>query len=253
MYFQFVILNLRFMLHNLKSLIGCNIHAIDGEIGKVDDFYFDDRSGSIRYLIVDTTNWIEGAKVLLSPVVIQQPDVLNRYITVKLTQNQIRNSPDIDTKKPVSRQNVIEFPDYYQWPIYGMSVLSAPMLNDQMAPQADSLKGNDDPHLRSAEDVEGYNISALDGEIGHVDDMIIDDETWMIHYWVVKTKNWLPGKKVLISPQWINLISWEDKKVFVDMTVDSIKKSPGYDPSKPLQMEYETELNNYYGRSRTIS
>ena len=243
------------MLYNMKSLIDNKIQAIDGEIGKLDDFYFDDRSGGIRYMVVDTANWIEGKKVLLSPVVIQKPDMANKYIMVKLTKDQIRNSPDIDTKKPVSRQHDTEFPDYYQWPIYGMSVLSTPIIaNDEITQtKNDTEKSPEDPHLRSADEVFGYGISALDGDIGHVEDMIVDDDAWTINYWVVKTKNWLPGKKVLISPQWINLISWEDEKVFVDMTVDSIKNSPEYDPSKPLQLEYEAELNNYYGRSRTNS
>jgi hypothetical protein len=107
--------------------------------------------------------------------------------------------------------------------------------------------------LRSTDEVFGYNISALDGDIGHIDDMIVDDDTWTIHFWVVKTKSFLPGKKVLISPQYINYISWEDEKVFVDMTVDSIKNSPEYDPSRPVELEYETQLNNYYGRSRMKS
>lgn len=239
------------MLYNFKSLIGCHIQAIDGEIGKLDDFYFDDRTGGIRYIVVDTANWIEGKKVLLSPVVIQRPDLSNKSIMVKLTKDQILNSPDIDTKKPVSLQQQTEFPDY-EWPIYGMSVLTTPILaNDEISQSSESIKSSsDDPHLRSADEVEDYDISALDGDIGHVEDIIVDEETWTIHFWVVKTKNWLPGKKVLISPKWINLISWEDEKVFVDMTVETIKNSPEYDPSRPFELEYETELNNYYGRSR---
>lgn len=241
------------MLYNVKSLFESKIQAIDGEIGKVDDLYFDDNSWGIRYMVVDTAKWIEGKKVLLSPVVVEKPDVANKKIIVKLTKEQIRNSPDIETRKPVSKQFETEFPDYYQWPVYGMSVLTTPIISDDQKTRENSVKYPEDPHLRSAEEVIGYNIGTLDGEVGHVEDMILDDETWSVHFWIVKTRNWLPGKRVLISPHWINKISWIDKKVFVDMTTETIKNSPEFDSSKPLQIEYESELNNYYGRTRMNS
>lgn len=237
------------MLYNLRSLLDSKIHATDGEIENLDDFYFDDRSWSIRYLVIDAGNWITDKKVLISPVVIQTPDIRNKLLTVNLTKEQIRNSPDIDTKKPVSRQHEL---NPYQWPVYGMTAIVPPLISNERISQMETKDERipDDPHLRSADEVIDYNISALDGDIGHVEDMIVDDDAWTIHFWVVKTRNWLPGKKVLISPLGINLISWEDQKVYVDMTVESIKNSPEYDPSKPLQLEYEEELNNYYGRTR---
>lgn len=234
------------MLYNMKSLVDCKINAIDGDIGKLDDFYFDDRTWAIRYLVVDTSNWTKGRQVLLSPVVIRKPDMSKKIIMVKLTKDQIKNSSDINTKKPGYRQNESEA----YWPVYGMNVLTTSFLNQETIPEKSTSKeGQSDPHLRSSEEISGYNISAVNGEIGKVEDMIVDDEAWTIHYWVVKTKTWLPGKKVLISPHWINLISWEDNKVYVDMTIESIKNSPEYDPSKPIYLEYEEELNTYYGRA----
>lgn len=228
------------MLYNLKSLVDCKIQAIDGELGKMDEFYFDDRTWVIRYMIVDTSNWISGKRVLLSPTVIQQPDMANKQILVRLTKNQIQDSPDIDTKRLVSHQTSHDFSDVDYWPAYGMATLPPPIVPViGNLPKEDS--GYTDPHLRSTDDVIGYNISALDGELGHIDDIIINDDSWTIQYWIVKTKNWLPGKKVLISPQSINDISWEDEKVYVDMTTDSIKNSPEYDPSKPIYMEHHEE------------
>jgi uncharacterized protein YrrD len=234
------------MLYNLKSLVDCKIQAIDGELGKMDEFYFDDRTWVIRYMIVDTSNWSTGKKVLLSPSVIQQPDMANKQILVQLTKNQIQDSPDIDTKKPVSRQHGGDFLDADYWPAYGMATLPPPMIPvNENRPEEET--GYTDPHLRSTDDVIGYNISALDGEMGHIDDIIIDDDSWTIQYWIVKTKNWLPGKKVLISPQSINDISGEDEKVYVDMTTDSIKNSPEYDPSKPIyQEQHEEEWHGNY-------
>lgn len=232
------------MLYNMKNIMDSSIHAIDGEIGKADDFYFDDRSWGIRYMIVDTGTWLTERKVLLSPVVINRTDNENNVIYTKLTKNQILNSPDIDTNRPVSEQH--ENSDII-FPLYGMVPVGYPVFESKNRPKE---MAPDDPHLRSADEVIGYNISALDGEIGHVEDMIIETNDWAIHFWVVKTKNWLPGKKVLISPHWVNAISWEDKKVYFDMTVESIKNSPEFDSTQPLHIEYEGELNNYYGKAR---
>jgi hypothetical protein len=72
-----------------------------------------------------------------------------------------------------------------------------------------------DSHLRSTKAVTGYHIEALDGELGHVDGFIVDDESWAIRYMEVATRNWWPGKKVLVSPAWIDRMSWEDSKVYV--------------------------------------
>jgi hypothetical protein len=104
-----------------------------------------------------------------------------------------------------------------------------------------------DPHLRSTRDVSGYDIQATDGEIGHVEDFIIEDETWMIRYLIIDTQNWWPGKKVLISPQWIERISWEESKVFVNLTCEAIKQSPEYTEAS-LTREYETALHRHYNR-----
>ena len=105
-------------------------------------------------------------------------------------------------------------------------------------------------HLRSTQEVTNYYIEANDGDIGHVDDFLVDDENWTIRYVVVDTRNWWPGKKVLISPEWIRSVSWTDSRVFVDLSRDSIKNGPEYDPSAPLSREYENRLYNHYGRSQ---
>ncbi len=237
------------MIYNIKSLIDNRIQAIDGEIGELDDIYFDDISWVVRYLVVETGNWLEGRKVLLSPVVIKKPNVSDKFVVVSLTKDQIIYSPEIDTKKPVSRQHESNLPN--QWPIYGLIPLASPyILNEEtIQNKTDPMNSSNDPHLRSADEVMEYEISALDGDIGYVEDMIIDEDTWSILFLVVKTKNWLPGKKVLISPKNINYISWEDDKVYVDMTVDSIKNNPEYDSSKPIHQQYAEELNHFFGQT----
>jgi hypothetical protein len=105
-------------------------------------------------------------------------------------------------------------------------------------------------HLRSTQEVTNYYIEANDGDIGHVHDFLVDDENWTIRYVVVDTRNWWPGKKVLVSPEWIRSVSWTDSRVYVDLLRDTIKNGPEYDPSAPLSREYENRLYNHYGRSQ---
>ena len=113
--------------------------------------------------------------------------------------------------------------------------------------------------LRSVDEVIGYNIQATDGDIGHVEEFIVDDDTWIIRWFVVDTRNWLPGRKVLVAPDWVTRTSWGDRDVHVDVTRARIKDCPEYDPGLPINRRYEQQLYDYYGRpvywedeSRTI-
>jgi hypothetical protein len=98
---------------------------------------------------------------------------------------------------------------------------------------------HDDPHLRSTRQVTGYHIHATDGEIGHVESIIVDIEKWAIGFLVVDTGNWLPGKKVLISPQWIRNVNWADAGVYLDRSREAVKDSPEFDDSKIIHLVYE--------------
>jgi hypothetical protein len=104
--------------------------------------------------------------------------------------------------------------------------------------------------LRSIQELQGYKISVLDGNIGHVEEFIADDSNWFIRYMVVDTKNWLPGRKVLIAPDWIEQVSWNDSKFYVDLPRELIKDSPEYDPAAPVNRQYEARLYDYYGRPK---
>lgn len=105
-----------------------------------------------------------------------------------------------------------------------------------------------DPHLRSFHEVTGYDIQATDGEIGHVEDFIIDNETWAIRYLIVDTQNFWPGKKVLISPRWIERVSWKESKVFINLSRETIEHSPEYTEQSLITREYETGLHQHYNR-----
>ena len=231
------------MHRNIKSLTGFTMGATDGEIGKVKEFYFDDHTWTIRYLIVETGSWLNNRKVLIAPEALLKPDWEHGIFPVNLTKEQIKNSPDIDTEQPVSRQHEIEMYEYYPWTSYwgggywGGGADPAGMLSQVYEPikqenlgensvAAHDSSGN--PNLRSTHKVKGYTIHASDGEIGDVEDFIIDDSTWKLDFLVVDTGHWFPGKKVLISPKLIKEIDWDTSTVVVNATEEEVKNSPEY-------------------------
>jgi sporulation protein YlmC with PRC-barrel domain len=244
------------MRRSLNDLAGYTVRASDGDIGTVYEFYFDDQGWTIRYLVVDTGRWLSGRKVLVSPAAFDKPDWESRTFPVNLTKEQVRNSPSIDTDKPVSRQHETELHGYYGWPIYwgnnsafsGFQASPLLIMETVDEEEAPAEEPESDTHLRSTAQVTGNHIEATNGEIGHVEDFMVDEETWAIRYLLVDTRNWLPGKKVLVSPRWIKKVSWAESKVIVDLTCDAIKNSPEFDPLKPVTLDYEGELHDYYGR-----
>ena len=239
------------MLIKANELKGYALKSLDGDIGSASGFFFDDRFWAIRYLVANTAKWLSGKKVLISPYSLDGVDSVKEKVSVLLSRKQIEDSPSIDSDKPVSRQfessynGYYDLPNYwggpYMWGSYPQPVLEQ---NQWSLPALDATDW--DSHLRSTEEVTGYNLLALDGEIGHVDDFIVDDESWAIRYLVVATKNWWPGKKVLLSPKWIQSISWDAREVVIGMSREAIKAAPEYTDHSLLTREYETGLHGYY-------
>jgi len=262
------------MLRSVNDLKGFEIIATDGEIGNVEQFYFDDERWAVRYIVVNTGNWLMGRQVLISPFSVMHVDREHRKLQVTLTKSQVEKSPNIDTHKPVSRQMEAAHSDYYGYPYYWGSPFlwgaeEYPVLASQRAvaataistsPAASTATGrsttdgvmvemrviSEDVHLRSTQEVANYHIAATDGEIGHVEDFILEDDSWTIRYLAIDTRNWLPGKKVLVSPQWISLIDWAQGKVHVNLSREGVKHSPEYDNSKLVSREYESQLYQHY-------
>lgn len=252
------------MLRKAKDLELYELRARDGKIGHVQDFFFDDQRWTVRYFVVDTGTWLNSRKVLISPVSVTQTEWNERLLAVNLTREQVENSPSVDTQQPVSREHEAALTQYYNWPAYwgaagfpdagfGMPIMPPNLGEDEAARararrEASGAAVHEDHHMRSVRAVTGHTIEATDGTIGHVDDFLLDDATWEIRYLVVDTRNWWPGKKVLIAPQWIDEVGWNEAKVYVQMTRQAIKGSPSYDPSKPLAPEYARALHDYYGQ-----
>lgn len=260
------------MLRSLRDLEKYSIHATDDDIGRVEDFYFDDSTWVIRYLIVDTSVWLPNRKVLISPISMGRPDWAKKILPVKITKQQVKDSPDIDLDKPVSRQHEMNYLGYYGYPYYwggsglwGGGAYPYSMLkgteNDRVdnSHQASSTTReqelfssdknlHEDPHLRSYKEVAGYHIEAKDGDIGHVHDMLVDERSWAIRYIVINTSNWFGGHQVLIVPEWIRHISWSEHMVDVDLTRQRVKDAPLYDSETAFSRQEEEEIYRHYGR-----
>jgi hypothetical protein len=241
------------MLIKAKTLKGCKLQSLDGMIGKVKEFYFDDHYWTVRYLVADTGDWLTDRQVLISPYALIAVIREKQQVAVDLTRKQIEDSPSLDSDAPVSRQFEQDYHAHYGWPVYwgGPYIWgSYPHIVRDREEWGKSTVGEKawDPQLRSTHEVSGYHIQAADGEIGHVDDFIVDDDTWTVRYLVIDTRNWWPGKKVLISPQWIERVSLSDSKVFVNLTRETIKQSPEYTEESLLTRDYETRLHQHYNR-----
>jgi sporulation protein YlmC with PRC-barrel domain len=228
------------MQRNVNNLIGNNLNARDGEIGKVVDFYFDDQTWTIRYLVVQTGTWLSEREVLISPNALRNHSWESGFFPVNLTRDQVRNSPAIDTHQPVSRQHEEQLADYYAWePYWGAAFVpgnvwgvipSTPVIEPNLIREPETIKKTTgDPHLRSCQKIIGYHIHAMDGDIGHLKDFILDDQTWQISCLVVHTHHFIGGKNVLVAVRHVKAVHWEDSKVVVDITVEAIKNSAAVD------------------------
>ncbi len=252
------------MLQVISPLKGFAIEASDGRIGTVADFLFDDASWRVRWLVIDCGTWQTGRKVLIHPSAISRAELEQQRFVVSLTKAQVEGSPELAEDQPVSQQMETRLYSYYGWdPLWSGPYLGAmpgAMAWPYMAPPyfglglttgeahgtGANLQGAD-PHVRSVEEVTGYRIHAVDGEIGHVENFMIDDADWSIHYFIVDTRNWWFGKRVLISPLAVKSIDWFDRHVELDVSREQVESSPPWDPLDAFSRDYAKRLHGHYG------
>lgn len=244
------------MLCNASHMREYAIDATDGSVGTLSDLLFDETGWSVRWLVVDTGTWLTGRKVLLPPDLAGEPRPAERRLPVSATRQQVEDSPGIDADAPVSRQHEHHLHDHYGvapywvgYPLPGPTGATAPVPS-AMIPAAERVRDDappGDPALRSARAVTGYNIRATDGEIGHVEDFLVDPDGWAVRYLVVDTRNWWPGNFVLVVPGAITTIDWSNGRTEVNLTRGQIEGAPEYDPAQPVDRAYEERYFDYYG------
>lgn len=221
------------MLQGVKSLMGFTVRATDGAIGKVRDVYFDDRYWVVRYVVVEADPELKRTSMLLAPVALKTPRWQEGVLPVSLTSEQARKSPVIDIGKPVSRQQETELSEYFGWPVMNLGV-------------APSERVREDPNLHSSNDIIGYALLATDGAAGKVKDIVINDTKWIIRYLLADAGSWVVPKMVLISPEWVDRIGWEDKKVYLDLDRRGVEESPPQESlSAPFRSWWE-KLRKYF-------
>lgn len=232
------------MERRARRLKGFTLAATDGDIGHVEDLYFDDQDWAIRYAVVNTGHWLPGRKVLISPIAFAGLDWERSRLAVRLTRDQVRASPDIDTHQPVSRRQEIEFARHYGYPLYwdgaglwGLGAYPGMLAELPPAPErrqaAEAGVSEEDSHLRSMREVMGYHIRARDGEIGHVEDFVVDDQSWAITGLVVDTRNWWPGRTVVVPAGAIASVDWLSAEVVVTLSREDIKRGEVSKPASP--------------------
>lgn len=244
-----------------SDIIGYSLRATDGPIGTIRDLLFDERHYGLRWIVVDTGTWLPGREVLLPPSALGAPDPAVREYPVDLSRDKIKAAPGLETDEPVSRQLEADIYSHYAWNPYWFGSYGYPIASGVLpvdagfgAPAAGMAEterpeeGSDgDPGLRSTGEVTGYYVEASDGSIGHVEDFIVDETEWAIRYLMIDTRNWWPGKKVLIAPDWLRDIDWSERTAFADATRDKIKAAPNFDPSMTLDRDYEERLFAHHG------
>lgn len=240
------------MLYSTKDLYGQPLAASDGDVGRVDDVYFDDGSWRMRYLVVDTGNWLFERKVLISPQAIVRGSSGTERLRVDVTRQQVKDSPDVLSREPVSHQFDSTAYESYGLPVYlagppGWGLGHFPLVTPPPTPEelevVDEQRG---PNLRSAREVAGYQVHAADGDIGHIEGFIIDDSGWTIRYLIMDTGHWLGGRTVLLPSDRLSRISWSDRSVATEMSRETIRLAPEYDPEVELDDSYERRLAAYY-------
>jgi hypothetical protein len=241
------------MLRRANELSGYQLNARDGSIGKVKDFYYNDLSWTIRYLVADAGNWLYGRQVLISPYALDLVNPKEQVIRVNLTKKQIEGSPSLSYDKPVSRQFEMEHHAYHGWRnywggSYAWGDSTYPVLGQAACSPVAYSENSDDPHLRRTNDVQEHSIEGLNGEIGHIKDFVIEDKSWAIRYLIVSTQSWWPRKEVLISPRWIDSISWKESKVVVGLTLEGIKQFPDHTDDVLITRDYEQGLHRHHNR-----
>ncbi|WP_151635070.1 PRC-barrel domain-containing protein [Noviherbaspirillum aerium] len=252
------------MLHSLKALDGFAIMTSEGLIGKVKDIYFDDHQWVVRYLEVNTGGWLSGRHVLISPVSVLGVDWNRQEVMVRLSRAQVKDSPGRDTAMPVSRQEEALIANHYSYPYYwsgpyiwGATAMPMMVSPAMINPLPAEEPGNDghpaqpdgDPHLRSKDEVVGYRIEASDDQIGHVEDFLFDDRDWSISHMIVDTRNWWPGKQVLISPRRIRQVDWAERRVVVGLSRAEVEQSAEYQEKHSPSARYDEVYRHAKGFS----
>jgi hypothetical protein len=236
----------------------------DGELGPVVDFYFDAFNWEVRYLVVDAEPAAFGQRVPLAPDAIVAVDHDGQRVEFDLDADQVRRSPTVEESIPLGRRAESELAKHFGWQTYwedyperasdphAAEVPLSSVPDDPAAPESRTERHppETDLALRSATEVFGYAVEALDGTPGQLLDLLVDPEEWVVRYLVVGTEDAPEGRPVLVSPSWVQEIDWDQKRLHVDISADQVTQAPEWQPGQPVDRAFEERVHDHYGRPR---
>ena len=241
------------MIRSISEFLGYVLQSEDGELGLCKDFLVDDRDWTVRYVVGDTRKWLPGRKVLLPPSSLKDADFSRRRLPLKLTKEQVKGSPPLEEHAHPSREYEVMWFDYYGISEYWLEEDKRGMTENPTAmaiaeqESATAGEAQKESHIFSVAEVIGSSIAAADGDIGHLDDFLVDLKAWKLRYAVVDTRNWLPGRQVCIA---VGCVQWVDQvrdRVGIGLSKEMIKNSPEYSSVEPMTEAYQVVLHDYYG------
>lgn len=214
------------------------IHATDGDIGSCKDILFDDQDFVARYLTADTNSWLPlSRKVVISPISVTKVDTDEQWLTINMSSQAIKDSPSIDEHKPVSREYEETLFKYFGYGYYwigpgawGDFAHPTDLADKEVQQEMEKERPEQTNHLRSCNEVHGYDVATTDEDVGHITDFVFDTAGWDLRLVIIDTRNWLPGgKKVAICPKDIANIDWSSHKLHVNLTHDQLMEKPEVD------------------------
>ncbi|MCE5328364.1 MAG: PRC-barrel domain-containing protein [Planctomycetaceae bacterium] len=240
-------------LASMRTLASARIHAADKPIGKVEDFYFEQRNWIVRYLVLDTHVWLPGRRVLVAPAAVEDIDWSQGEVHLALSREQVRNSPSVDDKVTISREHETMLAKYFGWLPYWESRPLPESLSRSVAAEARpedriELERHRKPEstLTAYRETLQYNLAAIDGEFGSVEDFLIDPQTWEMRYVTADVGTLFHKRLVMLSTDWLADISWARRQVRSKMTQDRIRSSPPV--PEVIDRAYEIALHEHFAR-----
>jgi len=246
------------MKRSLNNLIGYKILAYDRLKGTLKDFLFDEESWMVRYIEADYGGILSDKKVLIPKEFLKTPVWDKKQFPISLSSRSIESCPGIDKISPVSREYEKELNKHYNldqyWPYVYPTNLSTVIFPPRpiRIPIKSVEEDEVDTSLRSFKEISGYRINAIDGKIGHIEDMVIDDEDWHLIYIVVDISNWMPwSKKVMLPIDWLEEISYVKREISIKLLTEIIKEAPEFDGRHPIELDFEKGLHDFYNKAFT--
>lgn len=255
------------MLITTSKIERSKVIARDGALGSVDTFLFDDEQWVVRYLVVRHGPPLLRKYVLISVASVKSPaGADDSGIAVDLTRKEVKHAPSADVARPVSRRKEEQFHRYYRIPVYwggsglwgaSMTPREAGTVTYEPESQTEPIGAREDEyHLRSTREVEGYRVETADAHsgdeesddsiVGAVGGFLIEDTTWAVRYLRIDAHESLGGGFLYVSPHWVGEFSWIEHKMTLDMQASRLREIPTFGVKETLGRGEEEQLHAFF-------